>query len=120
MSPYKAARQCRNRQCPGTTVDASGYCEKCKPLYYKPWQKNNQQYKRMGGRRLQTINKVFMREHPLCEECLRHGVHTMAVVRDHIIPLAEGGEDTTENSQALCYKCHDAKTREEARRGREK
>jgi len=114
MSPWKASTPCRRRGCPNVVSDGSGYCSLHKP---KAWDRPNKNYKRMGGRKLQTINKLFMRDNPLCVECLKHGIHTLATVRDHIIPLAEGGEDTTENSQALCKQCHDKKTREEARRG---
>ncbi|WP_313546448.1 HNH endonuclease signature motif containing protein [Corynebacterium sp.] len=37
---------------------------------------------------------------------------------DHIIPVAEGGEDTVANCEATCDPCHDPKTQEEAARGR--
>ncbi len=35
---------------------------------------------------------------------------------DHIVPLAEGGEDTLDNLQALCQPCHKEKTAEQAAR----
>jgi 5-methylcytosine-specific restriction protein A len=40
----------------------------------------------------------------------------VATVRDHIVPLWEGGPDCVENTQALCVECHNAKTADEARR----
>ena len=42
---------------------------------------------------------------------------TVATIRDHVVPLAEGGEDDEENVQPLCQDCSDAKTREESKRG---
>jgi hypothetical protein len=42
---------------------------------------------------------------------------SLAEVRDHVIPLAEGGEDTEDNTQPLCILCHDQKTRQESLRG---
>jgi 5-methylcytosine-specific restriction protein A len=41
----------------------------------------------------------------------------VATVRDHVVPLAEGGLDAEVNTQALCQTCSDAKTQDEARRG---
>jgi 5-methylcytosine-specific restriction protein A len=38
-------------------------------------------------------------------------------VRDHVIPLAEGGPDNAENAQGLCENCHDRKTEQDAKRG---
>lgn len=35
---------------------------------------------------------------------------------DHIIPLWEGGADSTDNCQALCANCHASKTQQEALR----
>ncbi|MFN9295662.1 MAG: HNH endonuclease [Planctomyces sp.] len=32
---------------------------------------------------------------------------------DHIIPLHQGGPDTLSNSQTLCIKCHQEKTKNE-------
>jgi 5-methylcytosine-specific restriction protein A len=40
-----------------------------------------------------------------------------ATVRDHIVPLAEGGLDDDRNVQAICTPCSDAKTQREAERG---
>jgi len=60
--------------------------------------------------------RLFMRQ-PLCVQCLADGVETIATIRDHIIPLAEGGQDNETNEQALCQSHSDAKTRIEAARG---
>lgn len=60
---------------------------------------------------------LFQRQ-PLCVECERHGVVTIATQRDHIKPLAEGGADDESNEQALCDDCHEAKSLAEALRAR--
>lgn len=39
----------------------------------------------------------------------------LATVRDHIVPMTQGGPDTIENSQPLCKACHDRKTMGEVR-----
>lgn len=72
---------------------------------------------RIRGRRLQRLrNQLFSRE-PLCVQCLQEGRTTIAMIRDHIIPLAEGGRDDETNEQPICEKCHDSKTAQEAKRG---
>lgn len=48
------------------------------------------------------------------------GRDSVAVIRDHVVPLAEGGPDVRENTQPLCQACSDAKTAREAKRGRAK
>jgi 5-methylcytosine-specific restriction protein A len=49
---------------------------------------------------------------------MRAGKRTLATIRDHIVPLAEGGQDTETNAQPLCQACSDTKTYAEAQRGR--
>ena len=41
----------------------------------------------------------------------------LATIRDHVIPLAEGGLEQEDNIQALCRPCHQAKTEQEQKRG---
>ncbi|WP_233132569.1 HNH endonuclease [Paraferrimonas haliotis] len=50
--------------------------------------------------------------------CLNTGVVTPAVTVDHIVAKAHGGTDHMENLQALCDKCHKAKTAAERLRSR--
>lgn len=53
---------------------------------------------------------AFRKDHPVCEECLRHGVIRRSEVVDHIVP-APVCEDFWDQSnwQALCRKCNIAK-----------
>jgi 5-methylcytosine-specific restriction protein A len=85
----------------------------------KAWVKNND-VQRMRGRELQRQRDLLLRRNPLCAECQRQGIITRALYRDHVIPLAEGGTDTTDNTQGLCGPCHEKKTQEEALRGKRK
>lgn len=82
------------------------------------WLKNAGTTKRVTGRRLQQMRAAMFAADPLCAECKRHGRVTLATVRDHIKPLAEGGADSDDNAQGLCLDCHDEKTLAEALRGR--
>ncbi len=70
---------------------------------------------RMRGRKLQAARqRLFAKALYMCAQC---GRVTVDLVRDHIVPLAEGGEDAESNTQALCVACHDVKTRQESVRG---
>lgn len=54
---------------------------------------------------------------PLCVECSKQGRTTLAIHRDHITPLAEGGLDDASNVQGLCEECHEVKSAAERVRG---
>jgi 5-methylcytosine-specific restriction enzyme A len=66
---------------------------------------------RTRGRKLQQLRYELFRRQPTCAEC---GAIEYELYRDHIVPLGEGGLDVESNTQALCAKCHDAKTQAEA------
>jgi len=67
---------------------------------------------RLRGERLQRLRAALFRQAPFCQLC-----GAVATIRDHRVPLAEGGRDIASNTQALCTACHDAKTIDERRRG---
>jgi 5-methylcytosine-specific restriction protein A len=71
----------------------------------------------MRGRALQRARARLFDESPLCVQCQADGRVSVAVIRDHIVPLAEGGTDDRANVQALCQACSDLKTQREAKRG---
>jgi 5-methylcytosine-specific restriction protein A len=82
----------------------------------QPWQPT-QPVTRIRGRKLQALRMhLFMRE-PFCRICATAGRMTLAAVRDHITPLAEGGQDNDSNVQPLCQSCSDIKTHTESVRG---
>jgi 5-methylcytosine-specific restriction protein A len=71
---------------------------------------------RLRGRAAVNRRADYLRLHPLCVECEKHGRVSAATVPDHIQPLWAGGPDDLEaNGQALCTEHHDAKTACEAR-----
>jgi 5-methylcytosine-specific restriction protein A len=74
--------------------------------------------KRIRGRELQRRRARLFARSPWCVgDCLALGIRTRATIRDHIVPLAEGGTEDERNEQALCLDCSDAKTEDESRRG---
>ncbi len=70
----------------------------------------------MRGRKSQDRRKrIAERDGFICQSC---GRVTASGIADHIIPLAEGGEDVEEQMQWICCSCSDIKTKEESQRGR--
>ena len=106
---FKPKRPCSRSGCPNLQP-----CQIHKP---KPWVHNNP-VNRLRGRALQRERERLLSEYPLCVLCLAAGRDTVATIRDHIVPLAEGGEDARDNTQAICQACHDAKTKQEPKRGK--
>jgi len=71
-----------------------------------------------GGRPWRRLrDSILQRDKHLCQPCKAQGRYTEATQVDHIVPQAEGGTDDRVNLQAICDDCHEAKTREEAKRG---
>lgn len=72
---------------------------------------------RIRGRQLQRLRARLFAKHPWCVLCPKRGTKNLATIRDHIIPLAEGGADVESNAQGICATCNRLKTREESARG---
>ena len=78
---------------------------------------------RIRGRALQRLRIRLFARQPwcvgrLCRERVAQGKQPRpSTIRDHTIPLAEGGLDDETNEQGLCQEDSDAKTQEESKRG---
>jgi 5-methylcytosine-specific restriction protein A len=82
------------------------------------WTKAGPPTVRIRGRELQRRRALLFAQYPMCVLCpKRRGTHNRATIRDHIVPLAEGGTEDETNIQAICLECSDLKTAEESRRG---
>jgi 5-methylcytosine-specific restriction enzyme A len=70
----------------------------------KPWKKTREQ--------------VLIRDHGLCQSCLKNKRITMASIVDHIIPLKIAWEKRLDmnNLQSLCQSCHNQKTAEDKKK----
>ena len=113
--PSAAPKPCSAPGCGVLVRDGSSRCAKHpKEVWVKPVNAT----KRVTGRKLQAMRDRLFKSAPLCVECERHGRVTLATQRDHITPLAEGGLDDDSNVQGLCTACHDAKSKDESKRGR--
>ena len=123
--PMKALRPCREPGCSGYAMPGSSWCAK---------HRREQERGRRAGQsplydtaRWRRERALFLRAHPLCEECRRQGRIQAASQVDHIRPH-EGDPGLfwdQANWQSLCVACHSKKTAAEdggfghARRRRE-
>lgn len=108
--PLSPLRPC-SATCPNLT--RGGRC----PQHQRSWRSSQPEVKRHTGRWLQQQREALFNREPLCRICRAAGRTTKATIRDHIIPLAEGGSDVEWNTQPLCRSCSDTKTQQEAKRG---
>ncbi len=108
-------RPCLHRGCPVLVRPPATRCDDHAPATQHGWRQDTT---RIRGRRNQQLRRHLFAEEPLCRLCLEAGRTAAATIRDHIIPLAEGGTEEPANIQPLCRPCSDAKTQQEAQRGR--
>jgi 5-methylcytosine-specific restriction protein A len=72
---------------------------------------------RLRGRELQRRRARLFETQPWCVRCLEVDIKTRAVIRDHKVPLVEGGTEEESNEQGLCLDCWDVKKGNDAQRG---
>ncbi|NIE95175.1 HNH endonuclease [Acinetobacter sp. Tr-809] len=66
-----------------------------------------------GGRPWRRLKaKIHLRDKYTCQSC---SVVTMELELDHIVNIAQGGNDDESNLQSLCVPCHKDKTQRESR-----
>jgi 5-methylcytosine-specific restriction enzyme A len=82
------------------------------------WNKPRREVPRIRGGKLLKLRKELFDHSPLCVTCERFGRVTIATIRDHIVPLAEGGTEDAWNTQALCWDCNERKRIDESKRGK--
>ncbi|RYG88029.1 MAG: hypothetical protein EON59_05695 [Alphaproteobacteria bacterium] len=68
---------------------------------------------RLRGRRAVAQRKRRVMMHPLCADCAKEDVVKTTDEIDHVKPLAQGGSDTDDNVQGLCFHHHAIKTARE-------
>ena len=112
--PHKWGHPCHFPGCPELARPRESYCEKhanygeaiekeVRPVRFpRPTASST---RRGYGVRWRQLRLAFLREHPICAVCGRPATDV-----DHVVPKAEGGDDTEENLQPLCRTCHRKKT----------
>lgn len=60
------------------------------------------QYQRLlNSKRWKVVRANYLREHPLCERCLREGISTAAIDVHHRVPVESA--KTISDMERLCY-----------------
>ena len=114
--PRKPKRPCSYPGCRELT-DAR-FCEKHQKLHdqhYNKYERNPETRKRYGWAWKKIRNK-YIKNNPLCEQCLKEGRLTPAQEVHHIKPLSKGGTHDEKNLMALCSSCHSTITAREGGR----
>ncbi len=105
LMPRKPLIPCKYPSCPELTDKK--FCDKHKKTYGRRSAKE-----RGYDSRWRIARKRFLKENPLCLECIKDNRLVEATVVDHIIP--HRGDKSLfwdeSNWQALCKSCHDRKT----------
>ena len=96
--PTKPLKRCSYPSCQNKATEGA----RCDAHKYPVWSGGRSQEKRvLKGRTLQEARKRLFRKNPLCILCLAENRDSIATIRDHRIPLAEGGLDDESNEQGL-------------------
>ena len=103
------------RVCNSCGKSVRSVCVDCHKKHRRVREKGRPSASERGyGSRWRKLRVMVLHRYPLCNDCQRKPSQDV----DHIIPKAEGGEDTMENLQGLCRECHNNKTTSEnSRRG---
>ncbi len=114
--PWKPLKPCRYPGCPN--LSDQSYCE----LHRKSaGTEANRAYDRnvrdremrefYNSTEWRRLRGLKLKRCPVCEECLREGRITPAVIADHILPAREYPEHrlSMDNLQSLCRACHNKK-----------
>jgi 5-methylcytosine-specific restriction protein A len=89
------------------------FSKQTKPKYQR-WSATNDN--RYHSNRWRNLRLEKLKENPLCVECAKQGLTTLATVGDHINPVRLGGEFwDKENIQGLCESCHNKKSAKESK-----
>lgn len=112
--PTAAPKPCI--QCGALVRDGTSRCDAHK---VKAWAKREGEQQGRGGRPWRRMrDRVMQRDGGLCQPCQRNRLVTLASEVDHIVSLADGGDDAIGNLEAICKPCHRLKTAGESVAGR--
>ncbi len=106
--PRKPLSPCRYPGCPN--LCEGSYCDEHKTLgnrEYNRYRRDPETNKRYGAE-WRTIRSIYVKSHPLCEQCLKNGRIVPTAEVHHIVPLADGGNNDDSNLMSLCHACHNA------------
>jgi len=111
--PNKPKKPCSYNRCPNLVELGHFYCKEHRKKNTRQYEKDRGSSTQRGyNSRWRKARIIYLKEHPLCVECLKENIITEATVVDHIIP--HRGDMVLFwnelNWQAKCKSCHDRKT----------
>lgn len=106
--PRKPRRCCAYPGCPKLAEEKSTYCAEHKKVMDKQYQTYERptDINKKYGRAWKRIRDRYVKGHPLCEMCLKHGKAVPVEEVHHIVSLSKGGTHSTDNLMSLCQSCH--------------
>mgnify|MGYP001114152568 CR=1 FL=1 len=105
--PYKPKRPCAYPGC-GRLAVHEQYCaehQKVADDNYKRYERSPD-FNKTYGRSWKRLRDKYIKQHPLCEMCLKEGRLTPVDEVHHILPVSQGGRSTPDNLMSLCRSCH--------------
>ena len=111
--PQRIERPCRAYLCPNTTSNSNGYCDEHQTLAKE---RRGSARSRGYDRRWEKFRVQYLKEHPLCADCLEHPFPgeppQPAIEVHHIHKLADYPKlkYDTDNLMALCHRHHSIRT----------
>ena len=107
--PHRLARPCRAYLCPNVTTNTNGYCYEHQALA-----REHRGSARQRGYTYawEQFRARYLREHPLCVDCLAEHRMTPATEVHHIHKLRDYPQlkYSENNLMALCHQCHSKRT----------
>jgi 5-methylcytosine-specific restriction protein A len=94
--------------CPNFADDGELYCsahKKAADYEYNHYRRDPETKKRYG-RAWKRIRDRHIREHPLCDGCLKEGRLTPVQKVHRILPVSKGGTHAKDNLMSPCQSCH--------------
>ena len=106
LMPRRPQRPCSYPGCPN--LCDGQYCDKHKTEARRKYDKYERpaDINKKYGRAWKRIRDRYVKEHPLCEMCLKDGRLTPVEEVHHIKPLSQGGTHSNDNLMSLCQSCH--------------
>lgn len=106
--PRKPKHPCAHPGCPELVEAGERFCEKHAKEAARDYERygRDPQARKRYGSAWRKIRGQYIKAHPLCEECLKDGRAVPATEVHHRLPLADGGDNSPANLEALCKHCH--------------
>lgn len=104
--PHTFKKPCAYPNCPNLTNDK--YCKEHKKLLMKQYDQFNRDKNKNKkyGNNWHRIRALYVKQHPLCERCLKEGRITPVEEVHHILPVKQGGSNDFSNLMSVCKSCH--------------